>query len=88
MSKTWTAKCDLLAIPDINQGQGKVSVGRQGKIFPWCQLVHTNQKEEVLLQEWKKITSFSLLFLSKAQLIYINQNVNFPRNQSHWQTIK
>lgn len=54
MSKTWTAKHDLLAIPDINQGQGKVSVGRQEKIFPWCQLVHTNQKEEVLLQERRK----------------------------------
>lgn len=54
MSKTWMAKRDLLAIPDINQGQGKVSVGRKEKIFPWCQLVHTNQKEEVLLQERKK----------------------------------
>lgn len=27
------AKHGLLAVPDINQGQGKVSIGRQEKIF-------------------------------------------------------
>lgn len=73
-------KLGLSAGPDIKSRSREVSVGRQEKIVPWLKLMQTNQKEEVPLQERKNI-----IFPSKAGLIYIDWNVNFLRNQSHWQ---
>lgn len=82
-------KHGLSAVPDINQGQGKVSVGRLEKDFSWPQLVHKTRRRKFCCKNGggrDTITFPSVSFKGKAYLH--RQNANFFRNKSYWQMIK
>lgn len=62
------AKHGLLAVPDSNQGHGKVSIARQEKIFPFTSAGAYKPEGGSPLQEGRNIIFPSVSFKSRAYL--------------------